>query len=102
IRVAFDSDVGRVRELLLEAAVKHPQVLPGTPSVYVMGLGDIGIDLEMMCLIGNVSQGLAVRTDLYTDILARFREARIRIPYPPHEAGVPAAPVMPQAATKIA
>jgi potassium-dependent mechanosensitive channel len=102
VRVTFDSDVGRVRELLVEAAAKHPQVLPGTPSVYVMGLGDIGIDLEMMCLIGNVSQGLTVRTDLYTDILGRFREARIRIPYPMHEAGVPAAPAVPLAASKIA
>jgi potassium-dependent mechanosensitive channel len=102
VRVAFDSDVSRVRELLLEAAVKHPQVLPGTPSVYVMGFGDIGIDMEMMCLIGNVSQGLTVRTDLYTDILGRFRDARIRIPYPPHEANVPAAPVVPVPATKIA
>jgi potassium-dependent mechanosensitive channel len=102
VRVAFDSDVGRVRELLLDAAVKHPQVLPGTPNVYLMGFGDIGIDFELMCLIGNVSQGLTVRTDLYTDILGRFREARIRIPYPPHEANVPAVPVMPQPAAKIA
>jgi potassium-dependent mechanosensitive channel len=102
VRVAFDSDVARVRELLLEAAVKHPQVLPGTPSVYVMGFGDIGIDLEMMCLIGNVSQGLTVRTDLYTDILGKFRDARIRIPYPIHEAGVPAVPVVPQPASRIA
>src|SRR5262249_22306190 len=46
IRVAFDSDVVRVRELLLEAAVKHPQVLPGTPCVFLMGFGDIGIDFE--------------------------------------------------------
>jgi potassium efflux system protein len=102
VRVAFDSDVSRVRELLLEAAVKHPQVLPGTPSIYVMGFGDIGIDLEMMCLIGNVSQGLTVRTDLYTDILGKFRDARIKIPYPMHEAGVPVVPTVPQPASKIA
>jgi small-conductance mechanosensitive channel len=58
--------------------------------------------MEMMCLIGNVSQGLTVRTDLYTDILGKFRDARIRIPYPPHEANVPAVPVVPVPATKIA
>jgi potassium-dependent mechanosensitive channel len=102
VRVTFDSDVSRVRELLLDAAVKHPQVLPGTPNVYLMGFGDIGIDFELMCLIGNVSQGLTVRTDLYTDILGKFRDARIRIPYPMHEASVPAVPVMPQPASKIA
>jgi small-conductance mechanosensitive channel len=101
VRVAFDSDIARVRELLLEAAVKHPQVLPGTPNVYVMGFGDIGIDVELMCLIGNVSQGLTVRTDLYVDILGKLRDARIRIPAPLH-ANVPVAPAMPQPATKIA
>src|SRR5262249_53024945 len=98
IRVAFDSDVARVRELLLEAAVKHPQVLPGTANVFVMGFGDIGIDVELMCLIGNVSQGLTVRTDLYLDILGKLRDARIRIPYPPHEAGVPNLPAQAQPA----
>ncbi len=100
VRVSFDSDVMQVRELLLESGVKHPMVLPGTPSVFIAGFGDIGIDFEMMCLISNVSQGMTVRTDLYMDILDKFRDARIRIPYPIHEAGVPALPL--QAASKIA
>jgi potassium efflux system protein len=101
VRVAFDSDVMRVRELMLEAGVKHPQVLPGTPSVFVVGFGDIGIDVELMCLIGNVAQGMTVRTELYLDVLNRLREARIRIPAPIHEASVPA-PATPHAAPKIA
>jgi small-conductance mechanosensitive channel len=102
VRVAFDTDIMRVREMMLESAVKHPQVLPGTPSVFVMGFGDIGIDVELMCLIGNVSQGMTVRTDLYLDILNKLRDARIRIPAPIHEASVPAAPAPAQAAPKIA
>jgi small-conductance mechanosensitive channel len=102
IRVAFDSDVMQVRELLLEAGVKHPQVLPGTPAVYVLGFGDIGIDVELMCLIGNVSQGLTVRTDLYMDILGKLRDARIKIPTPVHEASVPTLPAQAQVASKIA
>jgi small-conductance mechanosensitive channel len=102
IRVAFDSDVMRVRELLLEAAVKHPQVLPGTPSVFLMGFGDIGIDFELMCLVGNVSQGWTVRTELYMDILSKLRDARIKIPAPMHEASVPALPAQVQPAPKIA
>ncbi|MBO0751988.1 MAG: mechanosensitive ion channel, partial [Bradyrhizobiaceae bacterium] len=100
VRVAFDSDVMRVRELLLEAGVKHPQVLPGTPSAFLTGFGDIGIDFELMCLVANVAQGLTVRTELYMDILSKFRDARIRIPYPIHEAAVPALPA--QASSKIA
>ncbi len=102
IRVAFDSDATQVRELLLEAAVKHPQVLPGTPSVFLMGFGDIGIDFELMCLIGNISQGATVRTELYIDILSKLRDARIRIPAPVHEASVPALSAQAQPAAKIA
>jgi small-conductance mechanosensitive channel len=92
VRVAFDTDLTRVRELLLEAAVKHPLVLPGTPGAYVIGFGDIGVDVELMCLIGNVSQGLTVRSELYIDVLCKLRDARIRIPAPIHEANVPALP----------
>jgi potassium-dependent mechanosensitive channel len=102
VRVAFDSDVLRVRELLLEAAVKHPQVLPGTPSVFLLGFGDIGIDFELVGLIGNVSQGMTVRTELYMDILGKLRDARIKIPYPPHETNVPNLPAQAQPAPKIA
>jgi potassium-dependent mechanosensitive channel len=102
VRVAYDSDVTRVRELLLEAAVKNPKVLPGTPAVYLMGLGDIGIDFELMCLTGNIAQGLTVRGELYMDILGRFRDARIKIPYPIHDANVPNLPAPPQATSRIA
>jgi small-conductance mechanosensitive channel len=102
VRVAFDSDVMRVRELLLEVGVKHPEVLPGTPSAFLTGFGDIGIDFELMCLVANVSQGSTVRTDLYIDILRKFRDARIKIPYPMHEAAVPALPPQVQASPKIA
>ena len=101
VRVAFDSDVTRVRELLVEAGVKHPQVLPGTPSAYLTGFGDIGLDFELMCLVANVSQGLTVRTDLYMDILGKFRDARIKIPYPMHETAVPALPAQAEASPKV-
>jgi potassium efflux system protein len=90
VRVAFDSDVVKVREVLLACAARHPQILKATPpAVYLMGFGDIGIDLELRCLIGNIEHSLAVRDDLYMDVLREFRGAGIKIPAPVHEAGVP-------------
>lgn len=92
VRVAYDSDVGKVRELLLGCAAKHPKVLKVTPpTVYLMGFGDIGIDFELRCLIGNIEQFWSVRGELYTEILSQFRHASIKIPVPIHEASVPAA-----------
>jgi small-conductance mechanosensitive channel len=90
VRVAFDSDVAKVRELLLAGAGEHAQVLRmPSPAVYLMGFGDIGIDFELRCLIGNIEQIWSVRNDLYTAVLRKFRDADIRIPAPVHEAGVP-------------
>jgi small-conductance mechanosensitive channel len=101
VRVAYDSDVARVRELLLACAAKHPQVLKATPpAVYLTGFGDIGIDFELRCLLGNIEQSLSVRNDLYTEVLRNFREAGIRIPAPIHDARVPGAPPVPSGSPK--
>ena len=102
LRVAFESDVTRVREILLEAGAKHPQVLPGTPAALITGLGDIGVDFQLICMITNLSQGGTVQTELYMDILTRLRDAGIKIPYPIHEESVPALPARVQPASKIA
>jgi potassium-dependent mechanosensitive channel len=91
VRVTYDSNVAEVRELLLRCAARHPQVLQATPpAVYLMGFGDIGIDFELRCLIGNIQQFWSVRGDLYMEILSKFRDAGIKIPAPIHEASVPA------------
>jgi potassium efflux system protein len=90
VRVAYDSDVAKVRELLLASAAAHPQVLQtAPPAVYLIGLGDIGIDFELRCLLGNIEQSFVVRNDLYMDVLRRFRDAGIKIPTPAHDARVP-------------
>jgi potassium-dependent mechanosensitive channel len=90
VRVAYDSDAEKVRGILLACAAQHPQVLPvPPPAVYLMGLGDIGIDFELRCLLANVEQSLAVRTDLQMEILRRFREAAVKIPTPVHDTRIP-------------
>ena len=93
VRVGYDSDAAKVREILLGCANRHPQVLQRTsPAVYLTGFGDIGLDFELRCLIGNIEQSPSVRDDLNMEILRRFRDARIRIPSPVHVAQVPGLP----------
>jgi potassium-dependent mechanosensitive channel len=97
VRVAYESDVAKVRELLLACATRHPQVLQTTPpAVYLTGLGDIGIDFELRCLLVNIEQSFIVRNDLYMEVLRHFHDAGIKIPFPAHDvgvAGVPRAPL---------
>jgi potassium-dependent mechanosensitive channel len=103
VRVAFDSDIDKVRAALLAGAAKHAQVLRAPPpAVYLMGFGDIGIDFELRCLTGNIEQFHSVRNDLYMDALHEFRDAGIRIPVPIHDARVPGVPLAESEAPKQA
>jgi potassium efflux system protein len=96
VRVAYDSDLDKVRETLLGCAAADPRVLHTPPPVvYLIGFGDIGIDFELRCLLGNVEQSLGIRSDLQTDVMRKFAAAGIRIPFPAHEARAPGPPPPP-------
>jgi small-conductance mechanosensitive channel len=86
VGVAYDSDVERVRELLLDCARKHPQVLQAPPPrVFLLAFGDNALDFELRCIVANVENALTVKSDLHFEVLARFRAGGIAIPYPQHE-----------------
>ncbi len=90
VRVAFDSDAEKVREVLRACGDDHPQVLRAPPPVvYLMGIGDIGLEFELRCLIANVEQSIAVSTELRLEILRRFAQHAIRIAFLPHDARTP-------------
>jgi small-conductance mechanosensitive channel len=90
VRVAFDSDAEKVREVLRACGEDHPQVLRApAPTVFLMGFADIGLDFELRCLIANVEQSIAVATELRLEILRRFAQHGIRIPFLPHDARLP-------------
>ena len=77
LRVAYDSDVEKVREVLRACGDDHLQVLRAPPpAVYLMGIGDIGLEFELRCLIANVEQAIAVSTELRLEILRRFAHMR--------------------------
>ena len=82
--VGYDSDMDRVREILLDIAQAHPQVMrtPG-PNVVFMGFGVLALDVELRCFVGDVQHALTTRSDLNFAILRRFREAGIGIPTNP-------------------
>jgi potassium-dependent mechanosensitive channel len=86
LRVSYDSDIAKVRSILADCAAGHAFVLQTPPpTVYLIGFGDIGIDFELRCLLGNVEQALTIKSDLQIDLLRRLAEAGIKIPFPAHE-----------------
>jgi small-conductance mechanosensitive channel len=90
LRVAFDSDVDAVRDILVASAGEHPQVLQTPPPrVYLIAFGDIGLELELRFIVVNVNYSLTVKSDIQMVILQRLRTAGVRIPALPHEAQLP-------------
>jgi small-conductance mechanosensitive channel len=92
VGVGYESDPAQVRDVLLAIAADHPKVLktPG-PWAQLTNLGESALDFEMGCMVADVGDRGAVKSDLHFEILKRFREKGIEIPYPQREVRMRAA-----------
>jgi small-conductance mechanosensitive channel len=86
VGVGYESDPAQVRDILLAIAADHPKVLktPG-PWAQLTNLGESSLDFEMGCMVADVGDRGAVKSDLHFEILKRFKENGIEIPYPQRE-----------------
>lgn len=86
VGVAYGSDTALVKQLLLEAATAHPQVVDsdviGKPKVLFMAFGDSALLFELRCFIWNIADKLDVISDLNFAIDKAFCEHGIEIPFP--------------------
>jgi len=87
IGVAYSSDTGLVRDLLIKVATEHDSVIsknPNTPDPVVMFLsfGDSSLDFELRCFIKDIKKRASVISDINFAIDAIFRENGIEIPFP--------------------
>ncbi len=99
IGVAYDSDIDRVIETLEGLAKDNEKVVDEPASrVRIRGFGDSSINLELLCWIKRPAERGAVIHDLNRQLIKRFRENQIEIPYPQRdvhfkEGGVSKGPV---------
>ena len=83
IHVDFDSDVEKVRDLLIAAARAQDSVLSiPAPMVLFSDFGDWALKFQLICFVEEVEAADRTRSDINFDVLRRLREANIRIPYP--------------------
>lgn len=83
IGVAYDSDVKKVRDVLLEIAAAHPHVVKTpAPTVFLTGFGDSAINFELGWVVRNIGDGAGIKSDICFAILERFRAEGIVMPYP--------------------
>ncbi len=106
VGVAYGSDTKKVKEVLLEVARAHPEVLTGgpLPDPYVLfrRFGNSALEFELRGYVQNVDNRLTVTSDLNFAIDHAFRAHGIEIPFskrdiyikswPASESGEPAAP----------
>ena len=83
VGVAYGSDTGQVREILLGVARAHDRVLSWPePFVLFRDFGASSLDFELRCFTDDVIYRLVIGSDLRYEIDQKFRDAGIEIPFP--------------------
>ena len=83
VGVHYDSDPEKVRDVLLDVAQQHPQVLSNpAPFVFFEDFASSSLNFILFVYLANVNRSFSVRTDLRIAILKAFRANGIEIPYP--------------------
>lgn len=83
VGVSYESDVDRVRELLLRAASEHASVLKRPrPQVLFRDFGDGSLDFELRAWIARPEAEPKVTSELRFAIVKAFHDAGVELSYP--------------------
>jgi MscS family membrane protein len=83
IGVAYDSDIDKVLETLKNIAKENENVVEEpSPRVRIRGFEDSAINLELLCWIKRPAERGVVLHRLNYQLIKRFREEQIQIPFP--------------------
>ena len=83
VGVAYDSDVGKVTDLLLQAAHSHASVLDKPePRVMFKNFGNSSLDFELHFYSNEFLLIEFVKSDIRYKIIQLFREHQVEIPFP--------------------
>jgi small-conductance mechanosensitive channel len=87
VGVAYGSNTGLVRDLLIKVATEHDSVITKNlnipdPVVMFLSFGDSSLDFDLRCFIKDIKKRASVVSDLNFAIDAIFRENDIEIPFP--------------------
>jgi len=87
IQVSYDSQLAHAMQIIKDVAKRHPRVLQSPePDVQVQGLGENGIDLQLVVWVDDPEEGFgSLKSSLYLNILESFKADGITIPYPQRE-----------------
>ncbi|WP_323769232.1 DUF3772 domain-containing protein [Antarctobacter sp.] len=82
VGVAYGSDTRKVERILLNIAREHEMVLMNpAPAVDFMNFGADSLDFRVRAVLRDIGQGMAVKTEMRHQIVERFTEEGIEIPF---------------------
>ena len=87
VGVAYGTDIDRAKEIMLEAANAHPDILQDegrTPFARMVEFGDSALDLKLYTWVNHLDNQWRVGSELREAILHRFEDEGIEIPFPQH------------------
>lgn len=87
VSVAYGSDTEKVKELLLNIANEHPDIIGdssyiSSPTVLFRKFGDSALEFELRCYIRDINSRLTAVSELNFAVDKAFRGAGIEIPFP--------------------
>ena len=83
IGVSYDSDLHKVKQVLIDCAKRHPKVQPGRESaVFLREFGDSSVNFSLMVVISDVMSRLSAQSEIMFDIYDTFAREGIEIPFP--------------------
>ena len=83
VGVAYGSDIKKVREVMLDEATKHANVMAEPkPQFFFLNFGDSSLDVSLRCQVADARIHRRTSSELREQVLERFRDEGIEIPFP--------------------
>ncbi len=85
VGVAYDSDVEKVRDILLQSANEQPQITNNElfkPSVRLQKFGDSALEFRLLIWTDEIFRVERVKSQIRFRIVRYFREQGVTIPFP--------------------
>jgi small-conductance mechanosensitive channel len=83
VNIAYETDPEQAQAILIAAAKAQDLVMTiPAPLVLFHEFGDWTLKFQLVCYVDDVMLAERVRSELNFDVLRRFKEAGLKIPYP--------------------